>query len=55
VEDNLSATSPPLAIDGKVVVGMAGGDFPARGFIDAYDALTGSRAWRFHTTQEGRT
>ncbi|MBM3804801.1 MAG: hypothetical protein FJW26_21135 [Acidimicrobiia bacterium] len=49
VEDNVSATSPPLVIGSKVIVGMAGGDFPARGFIDAYDAKPGRRLWRFWT------
>ena len=49
VKDNLSATSPPLVVGDKVIVGMAGGDFPARGFIDAYHAKTGERLWRFWT------
>ncbi|MCC6591451.1 MAG: PQQ-dependent dehydrogenase, methanol/ethanol family [Bryobacterales bacterium] len=50
VDDNLSATAPPLPVDGKVIVGIAGGDYPARGFIDAYDAANGNRLWRFYTT-----
>ena len=29
--------------------GVAGGEFGIRGFIDAYDAATGKRAWRFYT------
>src|ERR1700682_5507703 len=33
----------------KVIVGVAGGDYADRGFIDAYDAETGTRAWRFYT------
>ena len=49
VEDNLSATSPPLIAGGKVVAGIAGGDFPSRGFVDAYDPLSGARLWRFYT------
>jgi alcohol dehydrogenase (cytochrome c) len=49
VEDNLSATSPPLVVGDKVVVGIGGGDFPSRGFVDAYDATTGKRLWRFYT------
>ncbi len=49
VEDNLSATSPPLIAGGKVVVGIAGGDFPSRCFLDAYDPVTGVRLWRFYT------
>ena len=44
-----SATVAPLVVKGKVIVGVAGGDFSSRGFIDAYDAQTGERAWRFYT------
>jgi alcohol dehydrogenase (cytochrome c) len=49
VDDNVSITSPPLAAGNKIITGMAGGDYPSRGFIDAYDAATGRRLWRFHT------
>ena len=42
-------TAAPLAIKDKVVVGMAGGEFGVRGFLDAYDAKTGKQAWRFWT------
>jgi alcohol dehydrogenase (cytochrome c) len=48
-EDNLSATSPPLIVGDKVIVGVAGGDYPSRCFIDAYHAKTGQRLWRFYT------
>jgi alcohol dehydrogenase (cytochrome c) len=44
-----SITGAPLAIKDKIVVGMAGGEYGVRGFIDAYDARTGERAWRFWT------
>ena len=44
-----SMTMAPLAIDGKVVVGVSGGEAGIRGFIDAYDAKTGKPAWRFWT------
>ena len=36
----------PLAVAGKIVVGAGGGDFGARGFVDAYDAETGNRVLR---------
>jgi alcohol dehydrogenase (cytochrome c) len=49
IADNLSATAPPLIVKGKVIVGMGGGDFPSRGFLDAYDAYTGDHLWRFYT------
>lgn len=42
-------TAAPLAIDGKVVTGVAGGEMAIRGFLDAYDATTGERVWRFDT------
>lgn len=42
-------TAAPLAIQGKVIVGIAGGEFGVRGFLDAYDAATGKRLWRFYT------
>jgi alcohol dehydrogenase (cytochrome c) len=45
-----SATAAPLVVKDKVIVGMAGAEFGVRGFIDAYDAQTGKRAWRFFTT-----
>ena len=44
-----SATMAPLVVKDKVVVGISGGDYPTRGFLDAYDAKTGARAWRFYT------
>jgi alcohol dehydrogenase (cytochrome c) len=44
-----SSTGAPLAVKDKIITGMAGGEFGVRGFIDAYDAKTGKRAWRFNT------
>jgi alcohol dehydrogenase (cytochrome c) len=44
-----SATLAPLVADGKVIVGISGGEYPTRGFLDAYDPQTGARVWRFHT------
>jgi len=45
----VSVTVAPLAVKDKIVVGMAGGEYGVRGFLDAYDAKTGERAWRFQT------
>jgi alcohol dehydrogenase (cytochrome c) len=45
-----SATAAPLVVKDQVVVGMAGAEYGVRGFIDAYDAQTGKRSWRFFTT-----
>ena len=44
-----SFTVAPLVVKDKVVVGVAGGEYGIRGFIDAYDAESGERAWRFYT------
>ena len=44
-----SKTAAPLVVKNLVVTGIAGGDYGIRGFIDAYDAETGRRAWRFYT------
>jgi alcohol dehydrogenase (cytochrome c) len=40
----------PLVVGDKVIVGNSGGDLPTRGFIDAYEAKTGKRLWRFFVT-----
>ncbi len=43
-----SLTSAPLVVKDKVLVGITGGEFGARGFLDAYDIATGRRAWRWY-------
>ena len=43
-------TGPPLALKDKVIIGSAGSEAAVRGFLDAYDAKTGKRLWRFWTT-----
>ncbi len=48
-EQSHGATLAPLAVKDKVIVGVTGGEYGVRGFIDAYDAKTGKRAWRFWT------
>lgn len=42
-------TMAPLAVKGKIVVGMSGGEFGIRGSIIGVDAQTGKEAWRTHT------
>src|SRR5437762_607445 len=44
-----SSTGAPLAVKDKIITGIAGGEFGIRGFLDAYDAKTGRRVWRFYT------
>ena len=43
------ATSAPLIVKDEVVVGTSGGDSGVRGFVAAYDAVTGKMKWRFWT------
>ena len=47
-----TATVAPLIVKDKVIVGIAGAEFGIRGFIDAFDANTGKKAWRFWTVPE---
>jgi alcohol dehydrogenase (cytochrome c) len=42
-------TVAPLLVKDKIIVGVAGGEYGVRGFIDAYYADSGKRAWRFYT------
>jgi alcohol dehydrogenase (cytochrome c) len=42
-------TLAPLIAKGKVMVGVSGGEFGIRGFVQAFDAETGAPAWKRHT------
>jgi alcohol dehydrogenase (cytochrome c) len=42
-------THAPLVVKDKVIVGVAGGEGPIRGFIAAFDSNTGKEVWRFNT------
>ncbi|MBM3839242.1 MAG: PQQ-dependent dehydrogenase, methanol/ethanol family [Verrucomicrobia bacterium] len=44
-----SITCAPLALDGKIIIGISGGEAGIRGFLDAYEPSTGKRLWRFWT------
>jgi len=48
-DPNYGATSAPLVVKDKVLVGTSGGDDGVRGFVAAYDAETGKEAWRYWT------
>jgi len=50
--DGFSITSAPLALGDMVVVGVGGGEFGIRGFLDAYDVDSGRRLWRRYTIPE---
>jgi alcohol dehydrogenase (cytochrome c) len=46
---NYGATSAPLVVKDKVLVGTSGGDDGVRGFVAAFDCRTGKEVWRFWT------
>lgn len=48
-EDGYGITSAPLALRNQIVIGVSGGDFGIRGFIDAYSPVDGKRLWRLYT------
>lgn len=48
--DGRYITGAPRVFKGKVIIGHGGADFaPVRGYVTAYDAETGKKAWRFFT------
>jgi alcohol dehydrogenase (cytochrome c) len=49
LQDSYSATAPPLPVGDLLVIGVAGGEEGARGFIDAYRVSTGERVWRWYS------
>ncbi|MEN9725906.1 MAG: hypothetical protein RL434_272 [Pseudomonadota bacterium] len=52
VEDYLNGyymTLAPLAAEGLILVGVSGGEFGVRGFIQAFEAATGKPAWKTWT------
>lgn len=45
-----NTNGPPRVFDGKVIIGHGGADIsPIRGYVTAYDAMTGKQLWRFYT------
>ena len=45
-----SETMAPVAYDGMVIIGSAGGEWAIRGFVAAYDARSGNQRWRWNAT-----
>ncbi len=45
-QKGFSITHAPLAINGKIIVGVTSGECGLNGFVDAYDAATGRKLWR---------
>ncbi len=48
-KQGFSITHAPLAINGKIIVGVTSGECGLNGFVDAYDAATGKKLWRVHS------
>ncbi|MBV1877296.1 MAG: PQQ-dependent dehydrogenase, methanol/ethanol family [Pseudomonadales bacterium] len=42
-------TGAPRVARGKVFIGNGGAEFGVRGYVTAYDAVTGEQVWRFYT------
>ena len=55
-KDGYYMTMAPLVVKGKVLVGVAGGEFGVRGFVEAFDADTGKSGLEdLHHSGAGRT
>ena len=50
--DGYSMTVAPLIADGVLIVGVSGGEYGIRGYIEGYDPETGDRLWRTYTVPE---
>ena len=48
-QDYYTVTMAPRIANGKVIVGVAGGEYPVRGYFSAFDATNGDEVWRFYT------
>lgn len=44
-----SITAAPRYYNGRVITGLAGGEYAIRGSVQAFDAATGELAWMFYT------
>jgi glucose dehydrogenase len=45
-------TGAPRIVKGKVIIGNGGAELGVRGYITAYDAITGKQEWRFIPCRE---
>ena len=48
--DGYYMTLAPLVANGKVMVGVSGGELGIRGFVEAFDAESGESVWRTYTS-----
>jgi alcohol dehydrogenase (cytochrome c)/quinohemoprotein ethanol dehydrogenase len=48
-DSHQTITGAPRIVKGRVLIGNAGAEYSARGYISAYDAQSGKMVWRFYT------
>ncbi|MBZ5635393.1 MAG: PQQ-dependent dehydrogenase, methanol/ethanol family [Acidobacteriia bacterium] len=48
-QDSYTLTMAPRIAKGKVIIGVAGAEYPVRGYFEAHDAKTGQFVWRTYT------
>jgi quinohemoprotein ethanol dehydrogenase len=48
-QDSYTVTMAPRIAKGKVIIGVAGAEYPVRGYFEAHDAKTGQFLWRTYT------
>jgi len=51
-EKGYSETMSPTVVDGKVLIGVNGGEYGIRGFVKAFDSANGKLLWTFYTIPE---
>ena len=48
-DSDYAITGAPRIAKGRILIGAAGGEYKARGYLAAYDAETGAEVWKFYT------
>ena len=48
-EQGYHMTGAPIVVEGRVITGVSGGEQGCRCYLDAYDASTGKRLWRWYS------
>ncbi len=48
-DQSYTITMAPRVVKGKVIIGNGGAELGVRGYVSAYDAVTGAQVWRFYT------
>ena len=54
IRNGETLTMAPLVVKGKVLVGNSGGELGVRGWLSAYDAISGALVWRAYSTGPDR-